>query len=45
MQDSFHRILTGVIFFSLTIVGAVVGYALFGWELLDALYMTIITNG
>lgn len=43
MQDSFHRILTGLAFFGITIVIAVTGYAFFGWELLDAFYMTIIT--
>ncbi len=43
MQDSFHRILTGIAFFTCTIVFAVIGYALFGWELIDAFYMTIIT--
>lgn len=43
MQDSFHRILTGIAFFTCTVLFAVVGYALFGWELLDAFYMTIIT--
>jgi hypothetical protein len=32
MQDSFHRILTGLAFFGITIFVAVVGYAFFGWE-------------
>ncbi|MGB3613027.1 MAG: NAD-binding protein [Elainellaceae cyanobacterium] len=43
MQRSFQRIVTGTIFFCLTILGAVVGYSLFGWPLSDAFYMVIIT--
>ncbi len=43
MQGSFERILTGVGFFAITVVIAVVGYALLGWNLLDAFYMVIIT--
>ena len=43
MQRSFQRILTGTLFFGLTILGAVAGYTLFGWTLSDAFYMVIIT--
>jgi len=43
MQGSFERILTGVIFFVITVVFAVIGYTLLGWNLLDALYMVVIT--
>jgi voltage-gated potassium channel len=43
MQNSFERILTGVIFFILTTITAVIGYTILGWELLDAFYMVIIT--
>ncbi len=43
MQRSFQRIVTGGIFFCLTIVVAVIGYTLFGWSLSDAFYMVIIT--
>ncbi|WP_017658725.1 potassium channel family protein [Baaleninema simplex] len=43
MHESFQRILTGAIFFLLTIAIAIFGYVLFGWELIDAIYMVIIT--
>ncbi|MEB3212090.1 MAG: potassium channel protein [Leptolyngbyaceae bacterium] len=43
MQNSFERILTGVVFFVLTVVFAVVGYTLLGWEFQDAIYMVVIT--
>ncbi|MEO0406952.1 MAG: NAD-binding protein, partial [Cyanobacteria bacterium P01_A01_bin.135] len=43
MQRSFQRIITGTVFFGLTILGAVIGYTLFGWPLSDAFYMVIIT--
>ncbi|MEY2858629.1 MAG: hypothetical protein RLZZ74_2942 [Cyanobacteriota bacterium] len=43
MQDSFKRILTGTIVFVLTLVTAVIGYVLFGWTLLDSVYMVVIT--
>lgn len=43
IQQSFRRIFTGAIFFTLTIVTAVVGYISFGWEPLDAIYMVVIT--
>ncbi|MGF1513998.1 MAG: potassium channel family protein [Elainellaceae cyanobacterium] len=43
MQRSFQRIVTGGIFFCLTIVVAVIGYTLFGWTVSDAFYMVIIT--
>jgi voltage-gated potassium channel len=43
IQSSFKRIFTGVLFFSLTILGAVTGYILAGWSPLDAVYMVVIT--
>lgn len=43
MQGSFRRIFTGAIFFIITSVVAVVGYTLAGWNLLDAIYMVVIT--
>ncbi len=43
MQESFKRILTGTIIFVLTLVVAVIGYVLFGWTLLDSIYMVVIT--
>lgn len=43
MQSSFRRITTGIVIFLLTFVGAVVGYTLAGWQLLDAIYMVVIT--
>ena len=43
MQESFKRILTGTIIFVLTLIVAVIGYVLFGWTLLDSIYMVVIT--
>lgn len=43
MQESFKRILTGTITFAFTLVIAVIGYVLFGWTLLDSIYMVVIT--
>lgn len=43
MQGPFERILTGIVFFTITVVIAVIGYALLGWNLLDAFYMVVIT--
>ena len=43
MQNSFKRILTGTVFFVLTIIIAVFGYIMFGWTLLEAVYMVVIT--
>ena len=43
MQESFRRILTGTIFFVLTNIIGVIGYQLFGWTLLDSVYMVVIT--
>lgn len=43
MQNSLRRILTGAVFFVLTIIIAVVGYVFFGWTLLEAIYMVVIT--
>jgi voltage-gated potassium channel len=43
MQSPFRRILTGITFFVITLVGAVMGYIVFGCPTLDAIYMVIIT--
>ncbi|HEY4312005.1 MAG TPA: potassium channel protein [Pirellulales bacterium] len=38
-----RRIVVGATIFGLTCVGAVAGYMLAGWQLLDAIYMVVIT--
>jgi voltage-gated potassium channel len=43
MQDSARRVLTGVIFFLLTVLIAILGYVWFGWTPLEAIYMVVIT--
>ena len=43
LDSSFRRIITGIIFFSLTVVAAVMGYMVAGWNFLDAIYMVVIT--
>ncbi|NJO77837.1 MAG: potassium channel protein [Cyanobacteria bacterium RM1_2_2] len=43
MQLPFQRILIGVTFFVITLIGAAIGYMLFGCPPLDAIYMVIIT--
>jgi voltage-gated potassium channel len=43
MQSPLRRILTGAAFFSITLVGAIAGYAWFGCPVLDAIYMVVIT--
>jgi len=43
MQNSFERIVTGIVIFALTVVVAVAGYVIAGWSLLDAVYMVVIT--
>lgn len=43
MQGSFQRIVTGTIFFALTVILAVLGYMWFGWTPLEAVYMVVIT--
>ncbi|MBW4481836.1 MAG: NAD-binding protein [Tildeniella torsiva UHER 1998/13D] len=43
LNSSFRRIVTGVIFFTLTVVAAVIGYMVAGWNFLDAIYMVVIT--
>lgn len=43
MQKSLKKILIGTIFFVLTMIVATVGYTLFGWTLLEAVYMVVIT--
>jgi voltage-gated potassium channel len=37
---SFRRIITGIVFFSWTVVAAVGGYMVAGWNFLDAIYVT-----
>jgi voltage-gated potassium channel len=43
MHESFKRIITGTVFFVCALVIAVIGYMMFGWSLLDSLYMLTIT--
>lgn len=43
MHESFRRILTGAVFFAVTIIVAIAGYVVAGWSLLDAVYMVVIT--
>jgi voltage-gated potassium channel len=43
MRSPTKGIITGAIFFALTLVGAVTGYMLFGCPPLDAIYMVVIT--
>jgi voltage-gated potassium channel len=42
-NSSFRRIVAGIVFFSLTVVAAVLGYMVAGWGFLDAVYMVVIT--
>lgn len=43
MQGAFSRIFTGFLFFAITLIIAVIGYVGFGWTLLEAVYMVVIT--
>jgi voltage-gated potassium channel len=43
MQSSFKRVLTGIVFFCLTILIAIVGYVFAGWSWGDSVYMVVIT--
>ena len=43
MQNSFTKVAIGTAFFILTIIIAVFGYILFGWTLLESVYMVVIT--
>ena len=43
MEKSLQRILIGTSFFIVTVIVAVVGYVVAGWELMDAIYMVVIT--
>jgi voltage-gated potassium channel len=43
MEGSLNRILTGAMFFAITIVVAIIGYMVFGWTLLESTYMVVIT--
>ena len=42
-NHAYQRIITGVAFFSLTVIIGVLGYVLAGWPWLDAIYMVVIT--
>lgn len=44
MHESFRRILTGAIFFVITMAIAITGYMVAGWSLLDSVYMVVITT-
>jgi voltage-gated potassium channel len=44
MKGSLRRILTGFIFFTITLMVAVAGYVAAGWTVLDAIYMVVITT-
>lgn len=43
MQSSLRRILTGVVFFLITVLVATTGYIVAGWSPLDSFYMVVIT--
>lgn len=43
MLSSLQRTLLGILFFLATVVGATVGYMLYGWNFLDSFYQVIIT--
>ncbi|WP_353671826.1 potassium channel protein [Synechocystis sp. LKSZ1] len=43
MQNSSKRIQMGVLFFIITLVFSTLGYKLFGWTTLEAIYMVVIT--
>ncbi|HTL89459.1 MAG TPA: NAD-binding protein, partial [Leptolyngbya sp.] len=43
MQTSVKRVLTGVVFFIITVFLATIGYIVAGWSPLDAFYMVVIT--
>ncbi|PSF31380.1 potassium channel protein [Aphanothece hegewaldii CCALA 016] len=43
MLSSLQRTALGIIFFLATVVGATVGYMLYGWNFLDSFYQVIIT--
>jgi voltage-gated potassium channel len=43
MHSSLKRMLTGAAFLTGTLFIAVMGYVMFGWSLLDAVYMVVIT--
>ena len=43
MHNSFIKIAIGSAFFILTIIVAVIGYLIFGWTTLEAIYMVVIT--
>ncbi len=43
MPESLKRVFSGVIFFAISIVVAIIGYMMFGWTLLESVYMVVIT--
>jgi voltage-gated potassium channel len=43
MQESLKRVFSGVIFFIISMIIAIIGYMMFGWTLLESVYMVVIT--
>lgn len=43
MSGAFNRIVIGSLIFAITLVVAVIGYIEFGWTVLEAIYMVVIT--
>lgn len=43
MHESFRRVLTGTVFFAVTMIVAIAGYSIAGWSPIDAVYMVVIT--
>ncbi len=43
MNTAFRRMIIGGIFFGFTVIAAVCGYMIAGWNFLDAVYMVVIT--
>ncbi len=43
MRSPMRRVITGAVFFGITLIGSVAGYVLFGCPVSDAVYMVVIT--
>jgi voltage-gated potassium channel len=43
MHESFRRVLTGTVFFAITLIVAISGYSIAGWTILESVYMVVIT--
>jgi voltage-gated potassium channel len=43
MPTSFRRIITGSVFFAITLLSAITGYIVSGWTLIESVYMVVIT--